>query len=233
LEFLLVIDNLQSPITTPIKAIIRLTPDVFKNEIHSSVTLPSVKTGDRLKIPFAIKESELTYSHGWLKHGDVLSGTLCLYGFPAEVAQDDSTEYVGLMNQGATCYLNVLLQSLFHLPAFRRIVYEMPTTGSEDPRTSIPLNLQQLFCKMQLGQQSCSTRALTASFGWGDEQTLTQHDTQEFCRVLMDNLETKMANSPLQGRIASLFRGKYQNYIRCRYIEYGSTTVESFYDLSM
>jgi ubiquitin carboxyl-terminal hydrolase 7 len=129
--------------------------------------------------------------------------------------------------------MNVLLQSLFHLPAFRRLVYEMPTTGSEDPRTSIPLNLQRLFCKMQLGDRACSTRALTASFGWGDEQALTQHDTQEFCRVLMYNLETKMINSPLDGRVAALFRGKYCNYIRCVNGSHSSTTIESFYDLSM
>jgi ubiquitin carboxyl-terminal hydrolase 7 len=45
---------------------------------------------------------------------------------------------------------------------------------------------------MQLGNESCSTAALTKSFGWDHEQTFVQHDVLEFCRVLMDNLETKM-----------------------------------------
>jgi hypothetical protein len=122
--------------------------------------------------------------------------------------------YVGLNNQGATCYMNAMLQSLFHLPAFRALVYEMPTTGSEDLATSIPLNLQRLFCRMQLGTKPCSTRPLTRSFGWDESQSIIQHDTQEFCRVLMDNLENEMRNARLEGRVATLFCGKFRSYIR-------------------
>lgn len=31
------------------------------------------------------------------------------------------TGYVGLKNQGATCYMNSLLQFLFHIPYFRKV----------------------------------------------------------------------------------------------------------------
>ncbi|OHT01279.1 hypothetical protein TRFO_31956 [Tritrichomonas foetus] len=145
----------------------------------------------------------------------------------------ETTGYVGLKNQGATCYMNSMLQALFHLPAFRKLVYEMPTTGNEDAKKNIPLNLQRLFAKMQLSKTACSTKALTVSFGWDDVQTIIQHDTQEFCRVLLDNLEEKMKNSPLQGRIANLLRGKFRSYVRCVNVDYESSREEYFYDLSM
>lgn len=55
------------------------------------------------------------------------------------------TGYVGLKNQGATCYMNSLLQTLYHIPYFRKAVYHMPTTENDMPSGSIPLALQSLF----------------------------------------------------------------------------------------
>ena len=52
------------------------------------------------------------------------------------------TGYVGLKNQGATCYINSLLQTLAHIPYFRRAVYHMQTSIEDDPEKSIPLALQ-------------------------------------------------------------------------------------------
>lgn len=143
------------------------------------------------------------------------------------------TGYVGLKNQGATCYMNAFLQSLFHLPAFRRLVYNIHTTGNEDPDKSIPLNLQRLFCKMQFSDTACSTKSLTKSFGWGDADTFTQHDVHEFCRVLMDNIERKLKGTELENSIANLFRGKFRSYIRCKKVNYESSHDEEYYDLQM
>jgi ubiquitin carboxyl-terminal hydrolase 7 len=167
-------------------------------------------------------------SHQSYPHSSTYSTPSYSYVSPQTV-----TGMCGLQNQGATCYMNSMLQTLFWTPAFRRLVYEMPTTGADDPTKSIPLCLQRLFCRMQLGDKACSTVALTRSFGWDDMETIVQHDVQEFCRVLMDNLETKMKGTPLEGRVASLFRGKARSYVRCPDIGYQTCHDSEFYDLCL
>jgi ubiquitin C-terminal hydrolase len=162
-----------------------------------------------------------------------LSICLPLAPFGLAVEENEPSGYAGLLNQGATCYMNSILQALFHLPAFRKIVYNMPTEGVEHPEKSIPLNLQRLFCEMQLSDEALSTQAVTKSFGWGDAEGIEQHDIQEFLRVLMDNLVTKMKGTPLEESIPSLFRGRLRRYVRCRHINYSTEVPEDFMDLSI
>jgi ubiquitin C-terminal hydrolase len=141
--------------------------------------------------------------------------------------------YAGLLNQGATCYMNSILQALFHLPAFRKIVYNMPTENVDNPDKSIPLNLQKLFCEMQCSDDPVSTTSVTKSFGWGVAETWSQHDIQEFLRVLMDNLMTKMEGTALEQSIPSLFRGTIRNYVRCTNVNYATENSDTFMDLQM
>lgn len=102
------------------------------------------------------------------------------------------TGYVGLKNQGATCYMNSLLQTLYHIPYFRKAVYHMPTTENDNPSGSIPLALQSLFYKLQYSDTSVATKELTKSFGWDTYDSFMQHDVQELNRVLCEKLEDKM-----------------------------------------
>ncbi|GAB4824573.1 CSN-associated deubiquitinating enzyme Ubp12 [Ancistrocladus abbreviatus] len=143
------------------------------------------------------------------------------------------TGYVGLKNQGATCYMNSLLQTLFHIPYFRKAVYHMPTTENDMPTASIPLALQSLFYKLQYSESSVATKELTKSFGWDTYDAFMQHDVQELNRVLCEKLEDKMKGTVVEGTIQQLFEGHHMNYIECINVDYKSTRKESFYDLQL
>ncbi|KAL9230836.1 hypothetical protein vseg_006133 [Gypsophila vaccaria] len=143
------------------------------------------------------------------------------------------TGYVGLKNQGATCYMNSLLQTLYHIPYFRKAVYHMPTTENDNPASSIPLALQSLFYKLQYNDTSVSTKELTKSFGWDTYDSFMQHDVQELNRVLCEKLEDKMKGTVVEGTIQMLFEGHHMNYIECVNVDYKSTRKESYYDLQL
>ena len=66
--------------------------------------------------------------------------------------QESNGRFRGLSNQGATCYLNSLLQSLYMTPEFRAGLYEWTYDEAKDgPKEDcIPYQLQSLFGRMQL-----------------------------------------------------------------------------------
>ncbi|KAI8455154.1 ubiquitin thiolesterase [Phakopsora pachyrhizi] len=141
------------------------------------------------------------------------------------------TGYVGLKNQGATCYMNSLLQSLFLTNYFRKAVYQIPTEN--DGPDSVPLALQRVFYQLQTSDQSVGTTELTKSFGWKSLDAFLQHDVQEFSRVLQDKLESKMKGTPADGAIQYLFAGKYKTYLKCIEVDYESSREETFLDVQL
>ena len=94
--------------------------------------------------------------------------------------------------QGATCYMNSLLQTLYHVAQFRRAVYHMPTAEGEEPESSIPLALKRLFYKLEYSQTPVSTKQLVKSFGWTTGDAFVQQDVEELELKLCDKLEEKM-----------------------------------------
>ena len=153
--------------------------------------------------------------------------------FNFETESRETTGYVGLQNQGATCYMNSMLQMLFHIPAFRQTVYDMPTADVIDQEKSIPLQLQCLFYNLQFSPTAVSTKDLTDSFGWRTQDIMVQHDVQEFNRVLMSTLERKLKGTPLEKNLMSIFRGKNRSVVRCLNIDYVSKTDSTFTDLQL
>jgi ubiquitin carboxyl-terminal hydrolase 47 len=125
--------------------------------------------------------------------------------------------YVGLANQGATCYLNSLLQTLFMTPEFTRELFRwrLDPAASEEARVrSIPHQLQMLFARLLTSERrSISTVELTKSFRWDAAQAFVQHDVQELCRLLFDALEQAFAGT---ADVTRLFRGELVDFLACK-----------------
>ncbi|KAH8702140.1 putative ubiquitin C-terminal hydrolase [Talaromyces proteolyticus] len=142
------------------------------------------------------------------------------------------TGMVGLRNQGATCYLNSLLQSLYFTNAFRKAVYKIPT-DEEATRANSAWTLQRLFYNLQTNENAVSTTELTASFGWESRQIFEQQDVQELCRKLMERLEQKMKGTSVETALPDLFVGKTKTYLSCINVNYESSRVEDFWDIQL
>ncbi|EEC01240.1 ubiquitin carboxyl-terminal hydrolase, putative [Ixodes scapularis] len=195
---------------------------------------------------FYSKENDWGFSHfmTWTdvldpEKGFILDDTIILEVWvsadaPHGVSWDSKkhTGYVGLKNQGATCYMNSLLQTLFFTNQLRKAVYQMPTE-SDDSSKSVALALQRVFYELQFSDKPVGTKKLTKSFGWETLDSFMQHDVQELCRVLLDNMESKMKGTCVEGTIPRLFEGKMISFIKCKHVEYTSRRMEPFYDIQL
>ncbi|XP_040571278.1 ubiquitin carboxyl-terminal hydrolase 7 [Lepeophtheirus salmonis] len=209
---------------------------------------PSDAFSRKISHLFFAKENDWGFSHymSWTDVMDPLKGYYDeandVVTFQVKVSADaphgvswDSkkhTGYVGLKNQGATCYMNSLLQVLYFSNHLRKSVYKMPTEA-DDSSKSVALALQRVFNDLQFLDKAVGTKKLTKSFGWETLDSFMQHDVQEFLRVLLDKLEMKMKGTVVEGTIPKLFEGKMISYIKCKNVDYTSSRTESFYDIQL
>lgn len=218
-------------------------------QAHAKITLKNHKGEDftrRITHVFFAKENDWGYSSfvpwndiidsgkGYNKNDTITIDANIQAEAPHGVFWDSKklTGYVGLKNQGATCYMNSLLQTLFLTNKLRKAVYHMPTEN-DDINKSVALALQRVFYELQYSEKSVATKKLTKSFGWETLDSFMQHDAQELCRVLLDNMEMKMKSTVVAGTIPELLEGKMNSYIQCTNVDYYSSREEPFYDIQL
>ncbi|NXO97359.1 UBP40 hydrolase, partial [Certhia brachydactyla] len=158
-------------------------------------------------------------------------------------APRDFTNLSGIKNQGGTCYLNSLLQTLLFTPEFREALFSLgpeelgTLDDSKKPDAKvriIPLQLQRLFAQLLLlDQQAASTTDLTESFGWSSHEEMRQHDVQELNRILFSALETSLVGTSGHDLINRLYHGIVVNQIVCKECKNVSERQEDFLDLTV
>ncbi|NXA96565.1 UBP40 hydrolase, partial [Melanocharis versteri] len=158
-------------------------------------------------------------------------------------APRDFTNLSGIKNQGGTCYLNSLLQTLLFTPEFREALFSLgpeelgTLDDSRKPDAKvriIPLQLQRLFAQLLLlDQQAASTADLTESFGWSSQEEMRQHDVQELNRILFSALETSLVGTSGHDLINRLYHGVVVNQIVCKECKNVSERQEDFLDLTV
>jgi ubiquitin carboxyl-terminal hydrolase 47 len=162
------------------------------------------------------------------------------------------TGYTGLINQGATCYLNSLLQSLYMIPEFRSALYSSQFTSSteQDEGTEsrqgqgqgqqqpyqnfMPYQLQKLFLQLQYSlKSSISTSSLTQSFGWTSSDSFTQQDVQECMTVIFEYLCHLSPQSEIALFLQNEWFGELQCGLRCQNCQQVRWRNETFHDLQV
>ena len=154
-------------------------------------------------------------------------------GLDAPTATRAPSGFVGLDNQGATCYMNSLLQTWFMIPEIRGALYSLDPEAelhAENINVSdmaevrklksraarkVPLHLQKLFTVLQHSQKrSVTTSELTTDgFGWKKGDARIQHDLDALYNELVDAVQKSLVKTSGEDLVRRLLEVRISNSI--------------------
>lgn len=189
-------------------------------ELKTSQSMPTFSPVDRDLLNEARQSSMSAYPRSFHSRSNFFS-----YGS----TRNSAIPFVGLGNQGATCYMNSLLQPLFFIEPFRRAIIEMAEKFEADSLPDAIYGLGRVFHELETSPSSVSTIPLTNAFRWSHRELWSHQDIQEFSRLFLHRIENDLKGSPRENLVEEIFGGKTVSTIKCSAVDFVSSQVETFH----
>lgn len=155
---------------------------------------------------------------------------ICPFYWPSKPRQ----KLTGLLNQGGTCYLNTLIQTLLHTPEFTYRLFNLTKTVRKENLKRMIQELLNLFqALISNGGGAISSKPLTDSFGWTEDEVCVHQDIQELNRLLFEQIEIALKGTKETNLINDLFRGVQCTRIRCLKCGRVSERNDEFQDVNL
>jgi ubiquitin C-terminal hydrolase len=136
------------------------------------------------------------------------------------------TKYNGLHNEGNTCYMNSIIQCLYHINILKKLIFKLPV-----PEDNPIFALQNIFWGLQSGDMK--TVDLFEAMKMEKSEYNSQQDVQEMFSVLLDLIGETYLKLMDENSFTTFFEGSLMTKIECKDIEYVSHKSEGFLFLGL
>ena len=145
-----------------------------------------------------------------------------------------TTKKIGIANEGNTCYMNTIIQSMFNLPILKQAIMQVPLTVEKIKEVSDDSNpnmvyfvIQKIFYKLSHSRTPIKIVDLFKAMKWERNYWNVPQDACEIYMIIYEKL------SSLSEQIKQICEGEMQTTIQCTEKEFRSKRSENFLFLSL